>query len=358
MRIQDWKSVVALALVMAAYVGASERAQAQADAKAAAVVAEMRKALGGEQKIAGVKGLSLRADYRRELSMGPGGGGGTTTFVMMGPGGAPGGGQQTTGKIEIDLDLPDKYLRIDIGSAAFGMTRTEGFEAARPFLEIVPNSPGMRITVDSPATDPTRAKAALKRTQTDLARLYLGLTGGTQPGFAATYSFAGQAESPDGKADIIDVTGPDDFKVRLFVDAETHLPLMLTYMEPEPRVFTRTMRDGSGGRGGSAGPIVVPGGAPPAGSPPVSTGASAAGGTQASGSAPAHNTPTAGLTPEQRDEIEKQRREAEATPPKLVEYHAVFLGLPQDRRRPASPSDSPWHGCARPPRNGTSPATR
>ena len=298
---QDWKSVVALALVMAAYVGAYERAQAQADAKAAAVVAEMRKALGGEQKIAGVKGLSLRADYRRELSMGPGGGGGATTFVMMGPGGAQGGGQQTTGKIEIDLDLPDKYLRIDTGSEAFGMTRTEGFEAARPFLEIVPNSPGMRITVDSPATDPARAKAALKRSQTDLARLYLGLTGGTQPGFAATYSFAGQAESPDGKADIIDVTGPDDFKVRLFVDAETHLPLMLTYMEPEPRIITRTMRDGAGGRGGSTGPVVAPGGA-----------------------APAHNTSMAGLTPEQREEIEKQRREAEATPPKLVEYTLFF----------------------------------
>ncbi len=253
---------MALALVMAAYVGAYERAQAQADAKAAAVVAAMRKALGGEQKIAGVKALSLRADYRRELSMGPGGGGGTTTFVMMGPGGAAGGSQQSTGKIEIDLDLPDKYLRIDIGSAAFGMTRTEGFEAARPFLEVVPNSPGMRITVDNPAMDPARAKAALKRTQTELARLYLGLTGGTQPGFAATYSFAGQAESPDGKADIIDVTGPDDFKVRLFVDAETHLPLMLTFMEPEPRIVTRTMRDGAGGRGGSSAPVVVPGGAP------------------------------------------------------------------------------------------------
>ena len=103
----------------------------------------------------------------------------------------------------------------------------------------------MRIRVDNPAADPARAKAALKRSQTDLARLYLGLTGGTQPGFAATYSYGGQAESPDGKADIIDVSGPDDFKVRLFVDAETHLPLMLTYMEPEPRMVMRTMtRDG------------------------------------------------------------------------------------------------------------------
>jgi hypothetical protein len=193
------------------------------------------------------------------------------------------------------------------------MTRTEGFEAARPFLEVVPNTPGMRIQVDNPATDPARAKAALKRSQTDLARLYLGLTGTTQPGFAATYSYGGQAESPDGKADIIDVAGADDFKARLFVDAETHLPLMLTYMEPEPRVVMRTMtRDGAGGRGGNSAPIVVPGGA-----------TAPAGATHPAGAA-AGASPIAGLTPEQREEIEKQRREAEATPPKLIEYRVFF----------------------------------
>ena len=208
-------------------------------------MADVRKALGGEQKLAAVKGVSLRADYRREISAGAGGGG-TMTFVMMGGGGGgAGGSQQTTGKIEIDVALPDRYLRTDIGSAAFGMTRTEGFESSRPFIEVVPNTPGMRIQVDSPASDPERARLALKRSQTELARLYLGLTGGTQPGFDCSYVYSGQAESPDGKADIIDVTGADDFKARLFVDSETHLPLMLTYMEPEARVMMRTVtRDG------------------------------------------------------------------------------------------------------------------
>ena len=287
MRNQGWVGVGMLAATIAAYGMVVTTAQAQADAKAAAVMADVRKALGGEQKLAAVKGVSLRADYRREISAGAGGGG-TMTFVMMGGGGgSAGGSQQTTGKIEIDVDLPERYLRTDIGSAAFGMTRTEGFEASRPFIEVVPNTPGMRIQVDSPAADPARAKMALKRSQTDLARLYLGLTGSTQPGFNCTYVHSGQAESPDGKADIIDVSGPDDFKARLFVDAETHLPLMLTYMEPEARLMMRTVtRDGrSGGRG-----------------------------------APAMAT----LTPEERAELEKQMKEAEATPPKLVEYRLFF----------------------------------
>ena len=311
MRFERWKSVIALALVMAGYYAVFTHAQAQADAKATAVMADVRKALGGEQKIAAMKGLTLRADYRREMSAGVGSGG-TMTFVMMGPGGGTSSSQQTTGKIEIDLDLPNNYLRTDVGSAAFAMTRTEGFEASRPFLEVVPNSPGMRIQVDNPATDPARAKAALKRSQGDLARLFLGLTGGTQPGFAVTYAYGGQAESPDGKADIIDVTGPDDFKVRLFVDTDTHLPLMLTYMEAEPRMVMRTVgREGGGGRSRGPGPVVSPGGG--SGAP-----------TPAPNAAPAgHNAPQ-GLTQEQRDEIAKQVREAEAAPPKLVEYRLFF----------------------------------
>jgi hypothetical protein len=283
MRFENWKGVSALAFIVAVYCAVSMTAQAQSDAKATAVMADVRKALGGEQKIAAMKGLSLRADYRRESSVG-GSGGGTMMVVMMGPGGSASSSQQASGKIEIDLDLPNNYLRSDIGSAAFAMTRTEGFEASRPFLEVVPNTPGMRIQVENPANDPARAQAALKRSQTDLARLLLGLTGGTQPGFAVTYKYGGQAESPDGKADIIDIDGPDGFRCRLFVDVETRLPLMLTYMEPEARMVMRTMGPGRSGD---------------------------------------RNLPP-GLTQEQRDELAKQIRDAESAPPKLVEYRLFF----------------------------------
>ena len=292
MRMNGWGNTAALAALVAAYGVVCTHAQAQADAKAAAVMADVRKALGGEQKLSGVKSLSLRADYRREMSAGPlGPGGGSATFIMMtGPGGPPPqhGSAQATGKIEIDVVLPDKYLRSDIGSSGFAMTRTEGFDAGRPFLELVPNSPGMRVQADPPAADPQRAKNALKRSNTDLARLMLGLVGGTQPGFPVTYAYGGEAESPDGKAHIVDVTGPDDFKLRLFIDVETHLPLMLSFVEPEARMITRTMTEG--------GPRPAAGGA----------------GTRVE------------LTPEQRAEIEKQRAEAETTPPKMVEYRVFF----------------------------------
>jgi hypothetical protein len=292
MWMNGWGSTAALAATIAAYLAVSTGAQTQADAKAAAVMSEVRKALGGEQKLGALKTLSLRADYRRDMTAGPMGGGGAMVVMMTGPGGAPAhGSQQATGKIEIDVDLPDKYLKSDVGLSGFSMTRTEGFDSGRPFLEVVGNSPGMRVQAEPPAADPVRAKNALTRSNTELARLMLGLVGGTQPGFAVTYTYGGQAESPDGKADIVDVAGPNDFKVRLFVDVETHLPLMLSFVEPEPLRITRMMAPGGG------------------------TGArtSAGGGTT-----------RVELTEEQRAEIEKQRAEAAATPPKMVEYRLFF----------------------------------
>ena len=47
--------------------------------------------------------------------------------------------------------------------------------------------------------------------------------------------YAGEAESPDGKAFVIDVKNADGFAARLFIDEKTHLPLMVTYKGPQPR---------------------------------------------------------------------------------------------------------------------------
>ena len=308
MRSKDWMATAAFAVGIAAGIAANTSAQPQTDAKATPIVAEMRKALGGEQKIAALKALSLRADYRREIGAMAGGGGGAQMIVMAGPPGGhggPGGGAQMTGKIEIDLELPERYLRSDVGSGAVALTRTEGFEGPRPFIEVTGNSPGMRIMTDSPAADPTRAKLALKRSNSELARLMLGLVGTTQPGFPVTYAYGGVAESPDGKADIIDVSGPEDFKVRMYIDTESHLPLMLTYLEAEPRVMTRSFtRDGSGAPGGSpTGPRIV---------------------TSGGGNAVVGRGDGPELTPEQRAELEKARKEAEATPPKMIEFKLFF----------------------------------
>jgi hypothetical protein len=304
MRMKGWGATAAFVAIGAAYFVAYANAQAQADAKAASVMADLRKALGGEQKIAALKALSLRADYRREIGAMSGAGGGGQMIMIMGPGGS-GGGAQLTGKLEIDLELPERYLRADIGTGLMTMTRTEGFEGARPFSDVAANSPGMRVMTDSPSADPARTKAALRRHNAELARLLLGVVGTTHASFPVSYAYGGIAESPDGEAHVIDVSGPDDFKVRLYVDTESNLPLMLSYLDAEPRIVTRSMtRDGGSGPGGhGAAPVVTGGG----GHVQVSRGAQAR-----------------ELTPEQQAEIDKARKEAEATPAKMVEYRLFF----------------------------------
>lgn len=264
----------------------------QSDAKAADVIAAARKALGGEKKLSAVKGLSMRASYRRELAAPAGGGG---TVIMMGPGGGHDGGQ-ATGDIEIDVLFPDKYIKVDTGAGMVAITRTEGFDGDTPLLAVQSNSPHVRVMGDRVDGDPARTKAALGRVRADLARLLLGMIASPQPGFAVTYSYVGQAEAPDGKADVIDVKGADGFDTRLFFDAETHLPLMLTYMAPEPRVVRRTA-------GGPGEP------------PPPGTVVRTPGGGQ--------RTP-ADLTPEERERIEQERRALEATPPKMIEQRLFF----------------------------------
>ena len=50
--------------------------------------------------------------------------------------------------------------------------------------------------------------------------------------FPLTFSYAGQAEAPEGKADVVDVKGPANFSGRLFINSQTHVPLMFSWTTP------------------------------------------------------------------------------------------------------------------------------
>jgi hypothetical protein len=289
--------------------GAAPGRTQSTDPKAGAVIAHARRALGGEEKLSAVKALSIRGSYRREMSA-PAGTGGNVMITMAGPGPGGAGPAELTGDLEIDIALPDKYIKVDAGTGMMAMTRIEGFEGDRPFVDVTSSQPGMRIVVERPADDPALRQAALRRSREDLARLLLGMIAGTQASFPVTYTYAAQAESPDGRADVIDVKGADHFAVRLFLDSESHLPLMLTYSAPEPRMMVRTLA-----RPGRGGP-------PPAGADRVP------------------RTPE-DLSGADKDRLDKAAKEAEGAPVKMVEHQVFFsdfrevdgLSLPHQIRR-------------------------
>ena len=97
----------------------------------------------------------------------------------------------------------------------------------------------------------------------DFARLMLGLFASSYAGFPLTFDYVAQAEAPEGKADVLDVKGPANFTARLFVNAQTHLPIMLSWrVQPPP-----ARGGGPGGLGGPGGQSPTRDGAPPAAPP-------------------------------------------------------------------------------------------
>ena len=221
----------------------------QEDTKAANVIATARKAIGGK-KLEGLKSLSVEAAAQRNVG----------TFQM-------------TADVELLVEMPDKYMRAETpqgGMVNVGMTT--GFNGDRPLKAAAAPGigPGGAMIIrmgpsgamPGPTEKPTPEqqqqidRTVVRSSRQELSRLMLGWFGAAHPSLNARVTYAGEAESPDGKADVIEVKNADGFAARLFIDKETHLPLMVTYQGPQGRVVTMGGPRG-GGRGhgpGTQGP--------------------------------------------------------------------------------------------------------
>ncbi len=233
------------AIVLA--VGSLTLAQTSGTDAAATVLAEARKALGGEQKIAGVKTV-LATGRTRQVR----------------------GDNLVPIEFEIAMELPDRYVRKDeIPAQESGPTLT-GFSGAELIQFPLPGAPqrggGPGRDGGGPPAPPTpEQQEAARRTRLagvkqDFVRLTLGMFASSFASAPLTFSYVAKAEAPDGKADVLAVTGPDNFTARLFVNADTHLPIMMTWTQTGPG------GRGPGGRGPAAGR--EGGGPPPAATPP------------------------------------------------------------------------------------------
>jgi hypothetical protein len=164
---------------------------------------------------------------------------------------------------------------------------------------------GMQIVMRGPGNQELNAEqleqARLRRFRTEFNRYMLAFFGGAglQPTYVAV------AEAPDGKADV-EVKNEQGQAVRLFVDQNSHMPLMLQYQEVRPRM----MINGPGGPGGGPGRgVAVRGG--PDGPPPAPADGARSGGAPAGG---------------QRPDPEEVRRRMEAMPPPAPSTVTLYLG--------------------------------
>ena len=186
-----------------------------------AVMAAARAALGGEARIAAVK-----------------------TFIATGRTRQVRGENLVPIEFEIQAELPDKYSRRDEFPAQDAGPVTAGFvgDALVLIPRPVPPPPKPGAPAPPPGAQEAMLRGRLMSAKQDFVRLLLGMFAGSTAAFPLTYAYVGQAEAPQGKADVIDVKGPNNFSARLFVAGDTKLPIMLSW------------------QGGPGGPAAGPGG--------------------------------------------------------------------------------------------------
>jgi hypothetical protein len=213
---------------------------AQDAAKGAALLAEARKAIGGEDRLRAVKALDVKGDFKRMA------------------------GQATIeGELQVRIELPDKMRRdedLSPPGAGPAIVRTEVLNGATVWEE---NSGGGGFFVRrgrggdagpgarggrAANIDPAQLEQAQRRArQTELARFVLAwLLAVDGPA-----TWIATAEAPDGKADVLEVTPGGGPVVRVFLDQSSHLPLMLTWQGPAPQMVLAGRRGGRG-QGGVA----------------------------------------------------------------------------------------------------------
>jgi hypothetical protein len=211
---------------------------------AAAMLAKAREALGGEKKLATI-----------------------TSFVATGQTRQIRGDNLIPIEFEINVELPDRYSRRDETPAVESGYSTSGFNgdglvqlpplAAPPQMSMParPGGPPPPSPEQLAAMLANQRKARVIALKQDFTRLTLGMFAASFPAYPLTFTRVGIAESPQGKADVIEAKGPDNFTARLFINQETHLPVMLTWMPParpgapaapENRLYFADYRDVNG----------------------------------------------------------------------------------------------------------------
>ena len=199
-----------------------------ADSRADEVLKQAREAIGGEEQLQKIQGLQINGQYRRAF-----------------------GERQMAGDREISIALPNKYFvedAMNAGGLSTAMINTRGLNGERAWSGSNSGGGGMFFRMAGPGgqqATPEQIEAGLRRIYSaEFSRYLLAMILTPPPSLAVEYKYAGESDVEDAQADVIDVTGPDNFAVRIFFDKKSHLPLLLSYRGPKPRIMTMTRQAG------------------------------------------------------------------------------------------------------------------
>jgi len=203
-------------------------ALAKDDARAQEILKQARQAIGGDEQLQKIQGLQINGQYRRMF-----------------------GDRQMGGDREISILLPNKYLvedAMNAGGLSTAMINTRALNGDQAWSG---NSGGggMVFRMSGPGgqqMSPEQMEEMLRRIYTaEFSRYLLAMILTPPPSLAVEYKYAGESDVEDVQADVIDVNGPNNFSVRVFFDKKSHIPLLLSYRGPKPRIMTMTRQAGS-----------------------------------------------------------------------------------------------------------------
>ena len=213
--------ILIIALLNATLASTYSQQTGEADAKARAqkLLNQAREALGGEAKLEAIKSFSAAGKYRRVSQF-------------------QGQSSISEGEIGFDFLLPDKFLKTDTRLAPSGdkMTRLRGVNGDKYFQDsISSNSAATSQTI--PSSSGPDPKDELRA---ECARYLLAWLLTSSSSLPLEFSYAGEAKTKDGIAEVLVAKGPHGFAARLLLDQQTHRPVMLSYRGKAQRAMTIT----------------------------------------------------------------------------------------------------------------------
>jgi hypothetical protein len=199
-----------------------------ADPRADEILKEVRAAIGGEELLQKIQGLTINGQFRRML-----------------------GERQLAGDREISILLPDKFLVEDAfnpGGMSTAMINSRGLNGERAWSTSSGGGGGMIIRMNAPGgaqPSPEQMEAIFRRQYSiELTRYLLAILATPSTLQPMEVKYVGDSDVDESPADVLEVTGPDRTAIRVFFDKKTHLPLLLSYRGPRPRIMTMTRTGG------------------------------------------------------------------------------------------------------------------
>ncbi len=185
--------------------------------RAIELLKQARAAIGGEPAISSIQSLSISGKSHRQLQL------------------PDQSAKELNGEFELHMLLPDKMMRLEkmmIGTP-------DGAE--RPNIS---DDKDVKIFKDARVKiirggDMERGEAEKvmrQHEQSEIAHWMLGLLLTPPPAFDATYNYVGEGDVEGIRAEIIEAQSAGGFAMKIYLDKNSHLPLMMSYQGSLPRI--------------------------------------------------------------------------------------------------------------------------